>query len=59
MIASFGSLLSITSAFFLLSIIWYAFSTQQPVSSFAGLSLELCDRIPASFHTYQELVLYF
>jgi len=57
-ISSLGSLMSILGAFFLLSIIWYSFATASVVSSADSLSLELSDRVPISFHSFNELVSY-
>jgi len=58
-LSSFGSLISISGAFFLLGIIWVALSTLQVVSVIPSSSLEFGSRIPLSFHTYTELIRYF
>jgi len=58
-ISSFGSLLSILGAFFLLSILWFSFSTQAKAGPYLGVSLELGLRSPLSFHTFSELVRYY
>jgi len=58
-ISSYGSLISILGAFFLLRIIWFSIVNYSPVSSFASHSLELGDRVPLSFHTHNELVRYY
>jgi len=58
-VSSFGSLISILGAFFLLGIIWYSLATLfSPVSADSS-SLELADRIPHRFHTFNELVRYY
>jgi len=58
-ISSFGSLLSILGAFFLLSIIWYSFTTQSSAGAYLGSGLELGLRSPTSFHSFNELVRYY
>jgi len=58
-VSSFGSLLSILGAFFLLSIIWYSLSAQASTGSSDSFSLELGVRTPLSFHTFNELVRYY
>jgi len=58
-ISSFGSLISISGAFFLVGIIWYSF-TVAPISGSSGsFSLEMSNRVPCSFHTFNELVRYY
>jgi len=58
-ISSFGSLISVLGAFFLLGLIWVSFSTSSISLSSDGCSLELADRVPTSFHTFNELVRYY
>lgn len=58
-ISSIGSLLSIIGAFFFLSVIWYSFSTAASSSHVDRHSLELCGRLPFSWHTFNELVRYY
>jgi len=58
-ISSFGSLISVLGAFFLLGLIWVSFSTNTLPLSVVGGSLELSDRAPPSFHTFNELVRYY
>jgi len=58
-ISSFGSLISVLGAFFLLGLIWVSFSTCSLSLSIDGCSLELADRVPTSFHTFNELVRYY
>jgi len=55
-VSSFGSLISIMGAFFLLTIIWYSFATCAPASTRSSSSLEIAARMPLSFHTFNELV---
>jgi len=57
-VSSAGSMLSILGAFFLLSLIWYSFSTRPHMSTSVSFSLEQTDRLPPSFHSYAELVRY-
>jgi len=47
-ISSFGSLLSILGAFFLLSLIWYSLAVSSHTGSAGSLSLELRGRYPLS-----------
>lgn len=58
-ISSFGSLISIMGAFFLLGLIWYSFATASCSVSVDGQSLELSDRFPTAFHTFNELIRYY
>lgn len=58
-VSSAGSLTSVLGAFFLLTIIWVALSTQQHSTVPASSSLELVQRLPPSFHTFNELVRYY
>jgi len=58
-ISSFGSLISILGAFFLLRIIWYRIVSCSSVSAFSRSRLELGGRLPLSFHTHNELVRYY
>jgi len=58
-ISSFGSIISIMGAFFLLSIIWYALCGTAHSGQFDSLSLELGVRSPLSWHTYTELIRYY
>ena len=58
-ISSFGSLISVLGAFFLLGLIWVSFSTFSLSLRIDGCSLELADRVPTSFHTFNELVRYY
>jgi len=58
-VSSFGSLISLTGAFFLLSILWYSFSTSSTFPVSDGSRLELAPRAPLSFHSFSELVRYF
>jgi len=58
-VSSFGSLISIMGAFFLLSIIWYSLVTSSSTGVADSKSLELGIRRPLSFHTFNELVRYY
>jgi len=58
-LSSFGSLISITGAFFLLGIIWVAAATMPVTSVISSSSLEFGSRIPLSFHTFTELIRYY
>merc|ERR1712212_1444331 len=58
-LSSFGSLISIMGAFFLLSLIWYSCATSPKAVTADSLSLELGARLPLSFHTFSELVRYY
>lgn len=58
-VSSAGSLLSIFGAFFLLTIIWHSFVSQSVIRLFVSSSLEFSDRVPLSFHTFNELVMYY
>ena len=58
-ISSFGSLISIMGAFFLLSVIWYRLVTCSATGAADRNSLELGLRAPHSFHTFNELVRYY
>jgi len=58
-ISSFGSLLSILGAFFLLSILWIGFSSHSKSGPYISPSLEFGLRSPLSFHTFSELVRYY
>jgi len=58
-VSSFGSVISIMGAFFLLSIIWYALSVGCHTGSADSSSLELCDRFPCSWHSFNDLVRYY
>lgn len=53
-VSSFGSLLSILGAFFLLSIIWFSLARGSSLPAPDSSSLELLDRIPPTFHSYPE-----
>merc|ERR1719462_737437 len=53
-LSSFGSLISITGAFFLLGIIWVSFASCATVISASSFSLEFGDRVPLSHHTFSE-----
>jgi len=57
-ISSFGSLISISGAFFLLRIFWYSFTVAASSGSSVSFSLEMSSRVPCSFHTFNELVRY-
>jgi len=57
-VSSFGSLISILGSFLLLGLIWYSLSSLPPVLGYSSASLELSDRIPTSFHSFNELVRY-
>jgi len=58
-ISSFGSMLSILSAFFFLSIIWFSLSSYSASPIYGSGSLDLGLRVPLSFHTFSELVRYY
>ena len=58
-VSSFGSLISILGAFFLVSIIWYSFVTASPIFTSDSSRLEIGPRIPLSHHTFNELVRYY
>jgi len=58
-ISSFGSLISIMGAFFLLSIIWYRLAISSSTGVADSSSLELGMRSPHRFHTFSELVRYY
>jgi len=58
-LSSFGSLISIMGAFFLLSILWYACVTSSKTVTADSFSLELGPRAPLSFHSFSELVRYY
>jgi len=58
-ISTFGSLISILGAFFLLSIIWYSLATSSRVIASDFAYLEATDTIPISFHTFNELIRYY
>jgi len=58
-ISSFGSMVSFLSAFFFLSILWYAFSITSASPHYGSGSLELGLRLPGSFHTFNELAIYY
>jgi len=58
-LSSFGSLISIMGAFFLLSILWYACVTSSKTVTADSLRLELGPRLPLSFHSFSELVRYY
>merc|ERR1711887_246454 len=55
-LSSFGSLVSVLGAFFLLGVIWVSSSTLAVNSTFDSASLEYGHRLPLSFHTYRELI---
>merc|ERR1719193_968437 len=57
-VSSFGSLLSILGAFFLLSIIWLSLARGSASPTPDSSSLELLDRTPPTFHSYPELIRY-
>merc|ERR1719370_353713 len=57
-VSSFGSLISICGSFLLLGILWYSLVVISPVIGYSSSSLELSDRIPPAFHTFNELVRY-
>jgi len=58
-ISSFGSLVSVFGAFFLLGLIWVSLSTCSVFVSIDNSSLESTDRIPPCFHSFSELVRYY
>jgi len=58
-VSSFGSLISIMGAFFLLSLIWYSLATLSITGTADSSSLELGLRSPTNFHTFNELVRYY
>jgi len=58
-ISSFGSLVSFLSAFFFFSILWYAFSITSVSPTYGSGSLDLGMRLPLSFHTFNELAIYY
>jgi cytochrome c oxidase subunit 1 len=58
-ISSFGSLISIIGAFYLLTIIWVRLVSQPRSGPAASLSLEWIGRLPCSYHSYNELVRYY
>jgi len=58
-VSSFGSLLSLLGAFFLLSIIWLGLALGSPRTSYDSSSLELGSRLPLSHHSFNELVRYY
>jgi len=58
-VSSFGSLVSTMRSIFFLGVIWYSFSTRSISASSFSARLEFTGRLPLSFHTYNELVLYF
>lgn len=58
-VSSFGSLISIIGAFFLLSLIWYAFSRSPCAGVMDSASLDFGLRSPLQFHTFRELVRYY
>jgi len=58
-LSSFGSLISISGAFFLLGIIWVAFSSLPVVTVIPSSSLEFGHRSPLSFHTFTEIIRYY
>jgi len=57
-VSSCGSLLSVVGAFLLLGILWYALVRGAVVTSFDSFSLDTGDRLPHSWHTFNELVRY-
>jgi cytochrome c oxidase subunit 1 len=57
-VSSCGSLLSVVGAFFLLGILWYALVRGAVVTSNDSFSLDTSDRLPHSWHTFNELVRY-
>jgi len=58
-VSSFGSLISLLGAFYLLAIIWYCLSTFPVSASSLALSLDATDRVGVSWHTFGELVRYY
>jgi len=58
-VSSFGSLVSLLSAFYFLGLMWYSFSVVTPKGLFASFSLEALDRSPCSWHTFIEGVRYY
>jgi len=58
-VSSFGSLLSLLSAYFFLGLIWHSFSTNASSGQSHSGSLERLGRVPCSWHTYGELVRYY
>jgi len=58
-VSSFGSIISILGAFFLLSLIWYRLATLSSTGNADSSSLELGLRAPLSFHSFNELVRYY
>jgi len=58
-VSSFGSIISIMGAFFLLSIIWFALSSKAHTGQFDSPALEGGFRAPLCWHTYTELIRYY
>jgi len=57
-VSSFGSLISLLSAYFFLGLIWHSFVAGPSSSPLASSRLEILGRVPASWHSYGELVRY-
>jgi len=58
-VSSFGSLISIFGAFFLLSIIWQSFCTSATRTMLDSSTLAYLGRIPSQYHSFNELVRYY
>jgi len=58
-LSSYGSLISIIGAFYLLGIIWVSFVTRPVITVIPSSSLEFGHRLPLSFHTFSELIRYY
>jgi len=58
-VSTLGSLISTLGAFYLLGLIWYSLSSAARSTSVDSFSLELADRLPPSWHTFNELVRYY
>lgn len=58
-VSSFGSLISIIGAFFLLALIWYSLATHSFVFAQDSIRLESTDVIPIEHHTFRELIRYY
>ena len=58
-VSSFGSMISISGAFFFLGILWLSFSTLKDTVALDSGSLDYLGRIPCQYHSYNELVRYY
>lgn len=58
-VSSFGSLVSLLSAFYFLGLIWYSLCSVSCSGAYASGSPELLCRTPCSWHTHVELVIYY